>query len=121
MRGEVCEAETQRCGQSQSETCRDRMLNEADTCRRFVLPKLTAAGWDIDPHSIAEQKTINDGRIVPRGTGFVRKSPKRVDYLLQYRRDFPLAVVEAKDIYHHAADPSRAPAHILGAPTASGT
>ena len=79
-------------------------LNEADTCRKFVVPKLVAAGWDIDPHSIAEQRSITDGRIVPVGKGFVRKAPKRVDYLLRYRRDFPLAVVEAKDAYKHAAD-----------------
>jgi len=34
------------------------MLNEADTCRKFVMPKLLAAGWDTEPHSIAEQRTI---------------------------------------------------------------
>ena len=50
-------------------------LNEADTCRKFVVPKLTEAGWDTDPHSIAEQRSITDGRIVPRGAGFVRKAP----------------------------------------------
>ena len=26
-------------------------MNEADTCRRFVVPKLQAAGWDNDPHA----------------------------------------------------------------------
>lgn len=46
---------------------------EADTCRRHVVPALQAAGWDADPHSIAEQRTITDGRIVPVGRGFVRK------------------------------------------------
>ncbi|HPA17785.1 MAG TPA: DEAD/DEAH box helicase family protein [Verrucomicrobiae bacterium] len=80
------------------------MPTEADTCRRFVVPKLQAAGWDSEPHSIAEQRTITDGRIVPLGKGFVRKPPKRVDYLLRYRRDFPLAVVEAKASYRKAAD-----------------
>src|SRR5687767_15499321 len=80
------------------------MLNEADTCRRFVVPKLLEAGWDSDPHSIAEQRTITDGRIVPLGQGFVRRTPKRVDYLLRFTRDFPLAVVEAKDAYRHPAD-----------------
>lgn len=79
-------------------------LSEADTCRKFVVPKLVAAGWDSDPHSIAEQRTITDGRIVPVGKGFVRKPPKRVDYLLRYTRDFPLAVVEAKAAYKTAAD-----------------
>jgi type I restriction enzyme R subunit len=80
------------------------MPTEADTCRKFVVPKLQLAGWDNDPHSIAEQRTITDGRIVPVGKGFVRKPPKRVDYLLRYRRDFDLAVVEAKAVYKTAAD-----------------
>lgn len=80
------------------------LLSEADTCRKFVVPLLQAAGWDTEPHSIAEQRTITDGRIVPVGKGFIRKPPKRVDYLLRYRRDFPLAVVEAKATYRHPAD-----------------
>src|SRR6478736_486608 len=80
------------------------MPTEADTCRKYVVPRLLAAGWDDDPHSIAEQRTITDGRIIPVGKGFVRKPPKRVDYLLRYTRDFPLAVVEAKAAYKTAAD-----------------
>ncbi|WKZ11284.1 MAG: type I restriction endonuclease [Gammaproteobacteria bacterium] len=80
------------------------MTNEADTCRKYVVPKLQAAGWDAEPHSIAEQRTITDGRVIPVGKGFVRKPPKRVDYLLRYTRDFPLAVVEAKASYKTATD-----------------
>src|SRR2546427_11938270 len=80
------------------------MPTEADTCRTFVVPRIQAAGWDNEPHFIAEQRTITDGRIVPVGKGFIRKPPKRVDYLLRYRRDFPLAVVEAKAAYKGAAD-----------------
>jgi hypothetical protein len=48
------------------------MPSEADTCREHVAPLLQSAGWDNDPHSIAEQRTITDGRIVPLGNGFVR-------------------------------------------------
>src|ERR1700737_315891 len=80
------------------------MPTEADTCRKFVVPKLQDAGWDNEPHSIAEQRTITDGRVVPVGKGFIRKPPKRVDFLLRYTRDFPLAVVEAKANYKAAAD-----------------
>ncbi len=80
------------------------MPTEADTCRKFVVPKLLTAGWDTEPHSIAEQRSITDGRVVPVGKGFIRKPPKRVDYLLRYARDFPLAVVEAKAAYRTAAD-----------------
>ncbi len=64
---------------------------EADTCRKFVVPKLQAAGWDNDPRSIAEQRTTTDGRVIHVGKGLVRKPPRRVDYLLRYPRDFPKA------------------------------
>ena len=80
------------------------MGNEADTCRKHVVPKLQAAGWDNDPHSIAEQRSITDGRVIPMGKGFIRKPPKRVDYLLRHTRDFPIAVVEAKASYRTAVD-----------------
>jgi len=39
------------------------------------VPKLLAAGWDNDPHSIAEQRTITDGRIVPVGKGCHNTAP----------------------------------------------
>ena len=100
------------------------MPNEADTCRKFVVPRLQAAGWDDEPNSIAEQRTITDGRIVPAGQGFVRKPPRRVDYLLRLRRDFPLAVVEAKAAYKSAADgvqQARLYAGLLGLPFAYAT
>ena len=34
---------------------RIRMANEADTCRKYVVPKLQAAGWEDEPHRINEQ------------------------------------------------------------------
>jgi type I restriction enzyme R subunit len=34
------------------------MSTEADTCRKFVVPLLQAAGWDDEPHSIAEQRLL---------------------------------------------------------------
>ena len=34
------------------------MSTEADTCRKFVVPKLQAAGWDSDPQSIAELDSL---------------------------------------------------------------
>ena len=80
------------------------MPTEADTCRKHVVPLLQAAGWDTEPCSIAEQRSITDGRIIPVGQRFVRKPPKRADYLLFYRRDFCLAVVEAKAAYKSVHD-----------------
>jgi len=35
------------------------MATEAETCRKFVVPQLPAAGWNSDPHSIAEQRYFN--------------------------------------------------------------
>jgi type I restriction enzyme R subunit len=75
------------------------MANEADTCRQYVLPKLQQAGWDTDPHSLAEQRVFTDGRIIVTGKTVRRGKKKRADYLLRYTRDFPLAVVEAKADY----------------------
>ena len=72
------------------------MLTEADTCRTLITPKLQAADWEQEPHSIAEQRYFTDGRIVVHGNRAVRRKGKRADYLLRYTRDFPIAVVEAK-------------------------
>lgn len=77
-------------------------LTEADTCRKYVLPKLYAAGWADD--QISEQKTFTDGRIVVAGDKVKRRPQKRADYLLRYRKDFAVAVVEAKSIYEHPGD-----------------
>ena len=79
-------------------------LNEADTCRRFVVPKLQAAGWEAPPHAINEQRTLTDGRVLFAGGTARRGRQKRADYLLRYRPDFPIAVVEAKARYKHAAE-----------------
>lgn len=72
------------------------MLNEADTCRVYITPKIREAGWEGHPHSITEQKTFTDGRVEIQGDRVKRGEQKRADYLLRYTRDFPIAVVEAK-------------------------
>lgn len=79
-------------------------MNEADTCRKYVLPKLISASWDNDPHSFTEQKTFTDGRIVVIGNLTHRRRQKRADYLLRYTRDFMIAVVEAKAAYKSPGD-----------------
>ncbi|WP_407543370.1 DEAD/DEAH box helicase family protein (plasmid) [Deinococcus radiomollis] len=78
------------------------MITEADTCRQYVVPNLYAAGWTDE--LIREQKTFTDGRILVQGRNAKRGRQKRVDYLLYSRRDFPIAVVEAKSAY---LDPSQ--------------
>ena len=76
-------------------------MNEADTCRRYVVPLLTAAGWENPPFSVAEQRSFTNpkGRIRVVGGRIIRGNPKRPDYLLRYRAGFPIAVVEAKADY----------------------
>lgn len=72
-------------------------FNEADTSREFITPKLVEAGWNTSPHAIGEQRGFTNGRIIVTGGKVKRGKRKRVDYLLFYRRDFPLAVLEAKE------------------------
>jgi len=79
-------------------------MNEADTCRKYVVPKLQAAGWDNSPHAINEQRTFTDGRVVFVGGKARRGKQKRADYLLRYSSDFPIAVVEAKARYKQASE-----------------
>ncbi len=78
------------------------MTTEADTCRKYVLKKLYQSAWTDD--QIQEQKTFTDGRIVVIGGKVHRRPQKRADYILRYRRDFPLAVVEAKASHKAAGD-----------------
>ena len=77
-------------------------INETDTCRKYVEPKLYAAGWTDE--QISEQKSFTDGRIVIAGPRPIRRPQKRADYLLRLRRDFPLAVLEAKAAYRSPSD-----------------
>jgi type I restriction enzyme R subunit len=79
-------------------TATTQIMTEADTCRELVTPKLTTAGWGNAPHVIGEQRTFTNGRIIVTGGRVRRGKQKRADYLLYYRRDFPLAVVEAKEL-----------------------
>ena len=78
------------------------MPTEADTCRQFVLPALYGAGWNDD--QIREQAMITAGRIIVRGSRVTRGRQKRADYLLRYRRDHPIAIVEAKAEHRLPAD-----------------
>ena len=69
-------------------------MNEADTCRTLVTPKLRSAGWTDE--QIREQVTFTHGRSVPSGGQVARKVQKRADYLLYYQSKFKVAVIEAK-------------------------
>lgn len=49
-------------------------LKEANTCRKYVVPKLKAAGWEDEPYAIDEQVTFTDGRILVVG-----RKPRRYE------------------------------------------
>jgi type I restriction enzyme R subunit len=79
-------------------------LGEADTCRKYIVPLLQDAGWDDEPHAINEQRSFTDGRVIFASGKVRRGKQKRADYLLRYRHDFPIAIVEAKSRYKSATD-----------------
>ena len=78
------------------------MITEADTCRKYVLPLLRNAGWIDD--QISEQKTFTNGKVQIIGEIVRRGKQKRADYLLRYKQDMMLAVVEAKSAYKNPSD-----------------
>ncbi len=78
--------------------------NEQETRTNLILPKLRQAGWDNDPYSIAEERSFTDGRIVVIDGQAHRGKPKIADYILRYRPDIPIAVVEAKRYSKHKAE-----------------
>jgi hypothetical protein len=47
---------------------------------------------------IGEQRSFTNGRIIVAGGKVRRGKQRRADYLLYDRHDFPLAVVEAKEL-----------------------
>lgn len=99
------------------EAVRDGVTTEADTCREFVTPQLVDAGWSAAPHAIGEQRSFTNGRIFVAGGKVRRGKHKRADYLLYYRRDYVLAVVEAKEIglpAENGVQQAREYAEILG-------
>ncbi len=63
-------------------------MTEADTCRKFVVPLLQKAGWDNDPHSIAEQRYFTAGRIVSQGQTARRRPGKRADQFKKHQAAF---------------------------------
>lgn len=99
-------------------------LTEADTCREYVTPALKSSGWMTEPYSVREQHTFTDGRILVYGDKPKRRKGKRADYVLRYRPDYPLAVVEAKKFSDPAAqglEQAKEYAEILGLPFAYAT
>lgn len=77
--------------------------SEADTCRKFVLPKLKdESNWTDE--QILEQRPFTAGKIIVIGRVGRRNKAKKADYLLRYSQNFLIAVVEAKREYKTAAE-----------------
>ena len=73
-----------------------KQLSERDICTKFITPALRQAGWD-EMTQLREEVGFTKGRIIVRGKLVTRGKAKRADYVLYYKPNIPLAVVEAKD------------------------
>ena len=80
-----------------------RILSERDICTKFITPALRHAGWD-EMLQIREEVSFTKGRIIVRGKLVTRGQAKRADYILYYKPNIPIAIIEAKDNSHSVGD-----------------
>jgi type I restriction enzyme R subunit len=69
----------------------------------FITPAVLGAGWDAMTQ-IREEVSFTKGRIIVRGKLVTRGKPKRADYILYYKPNIPIAIIEAKDNKHSVGD-----------------
>lgn len=74
-------------------------LSERDICTKFITPAIVKAGWDKNAQ-IREEVSFTAGKVIVRGKLVSRGKQKRADYILYYKNNIPIAVVEAKDNNH---------------------
>ncbi len=75
-------------------------LSERDICTKYINPAITNAGWNENPHHFREEVYFTAGRIKVRGKLVSRGKGKRADYILYYKPNQPIAIIEAKDNAH---------------------
>ena len=80
-----------------------KILSERDICTKFITPTLRQAGWD-EMAQIREEVSFTKGRIIVRGKLVSRGKGKRADYILYYKPNVPIALIEAKDNAHAIGD-----------------
>ncbi len=80
-----------------------KQLSERDICTKFITPALAQAGWDVDTQ-VREEFPLTKGRVIVRGKLHTRAKHKRADYVLFYKPNIPIAVIEAKDNNHSVGD-----------------
>lgn len=74
-------------------------MSEEDVKLQFITPAIQKAGWDIHKQ-IKMEYSFTDGRVIVRGNTTARGKKKQADYILYYKPNLPLAIVEAKDNKH---------------------
>ncbi|MEW6516820.1 MAG: EcoAI/FtnUII family type I restriction enzme subunit R [candidate division FCPU426 bacterium] len=75
-----------------------KALTEADIRTKFITPAILGARGDKwDQTQIAEERYFTKGRVIVHGKTVKRGEAKKADYLLFYKPNIPLAVIEAKD------------------------
>jgi type I restriction enzyme R subunit len=84
-------------------TMSKKNLSERDICTQFITPAVQRAGWDFGSQ-VREEVTFTAGRIIVRGKLHSRGTKKRADYLLYFKPNLPIAVIEAKDNAHGLGD-----------------
>jgi len=76
-----------------------KSLSERDICTKFITPAVEKAGWN-KLTQILEEVSFTDGKIYVRGKLTARGERKRADYILYYKPNIPIAIIEAKDNKH---------------------
>jgi len=76
-----------------------KSLSERDICTKYITPALEKAGWNIQTQ-VREEVSFTDGRIYVKGNLSTRGKRKRADYILYYKPNIPIAIIEAKDNKH---------------------
>jgi len=76
-----------------------KTLTERDICTKYITPAIVNAGWDVH-RQVLEEVSFTDGKIIVRGKLTSRGVRKRADYILYYKPNIPIAIIEAKDNNH---------------------
>jgi len=76
-----------------------KSLSERDICTKYITPAIEKAGWNKQTQ-LLEEVSFTDGKIYVRGKLTARGERKRADYILYYKPNIPIAIIEAKDNNH---------------------
>lgn len=71
-------------------------LSERDICTKFITPAIEKAGWKKETHFL-EEVGFTAGKIYFKGKLVARGKQKRADYVLYYKQNIPIAIIEAKE------------------------